>query len=356
MEAIADHIKKPRRWVDDYIETLDPDKDYAKILGLMAEYQQDELSLHMMITSTNCHVVMPPHGAEAQVFSGKFIRRPSARTQDSLDFFWTWFSKGPDHPDTIESVNRLNDIHLNVGKHLPGHFGKSSDFVYTFCMLAIGQDRVLRKVGLPGFTDIQKRAAYNFMKRLASHFRREGYLPLENFPDSFEGMEAYADAWEHWDHEYSPVQTELISALIDQFATLNFPPPLRPLARWIVMYTVPDHILKHYRIEPLTGIRRRIAHAALKGMFIFKTRYAADAKIPFTERREAKTREELAAKDKVYTKRALRLGFKAAGKEAIGYRDQGGKISMCPVVHIPPDGDLPGHIIEEPKPNSVAAE
>lgn len=342
MFDVDDAIKQKRRWVDDHIAGLDPEHDYAEIMSLVAQYQMDEFILHFLITSLNMHVVMPAHGAEAQVFTNKAIRRPVKRMQDTLGFFWTWYCNGPDHPDTIASVRKLNDIHMGVAKGVPGHFAKSSDFVITFCMIAVGQHRLFTRLGLGGLPPHVQTAQAKFLHALSRHFRREGDLPIEGVPSTFDEMVAYAEAWEDWDHEYSPVQTDLMDSLMTGFATRWFPKPMRWFGRNMLRYALSDKATRHYRLKPLKGIELFVTHWLMKVIFTYNVKYGPDAKISYMKQREMLDNDELSRRDAIAKALADRRGWAKGGKGSVGFRDRGGEVSMCPVVHIPADGPLPG--------------
>lgn len=334
MITIPDELKQGRRWINREIRRLNPDTDYARIMSMVAQYQMDELTLNFLVTLLNSYVVKPAHMAETQVFTNKAIRRPNQRMQDALSFFWTWYANGPDAPETIESVYRLNRIHSGVARHLPQHFQDSDDFTYVLGRLVVLQDRLLKKLGLSGMEPSVKLAQFNFAKALSRHFRRPGDLTLSPFPETLPQLEAFVDAWESKNHTYSPVQTDLVNALIYAFGERWFPRPLQTLGRWIATYSLEDDFLKHVRIQPLRGIPRVVTHALLKAALFYKTRLAADAKVSAYETRKTLTKEEYKAMDSVASARAEQLGWHTGGPEAVGL----GKASSgrCPVTQHTP--------------------
>ena len=116
MITFAQETMRNRRWVYQELQRLDPETDYAQIMSMVAQYQMDEFTLNFLVTLLNSYVVKLAHMAETQVFTNKAIRRPNQRMQDALSFFWTWYANGPNAPETIESVNRLNRIHAGVAR------------------------------------------------------------------------------------------------------------------------------------------------------------------------------------------------------------------------------------------------
>ncbi len=340
MITFPDEIKQGRRWIDREIQRLDPNTDYAQIMSMVAQYQMDEFTLNFLVTLLNSYVVKPAHMAETQVFTNKAIRRPNQRMQDALTFFWTWYANGPDAPETIESVNRLNRIHGGVARHLPAHFEDSDDFNYVLGRLVVLQDRLLKKLGLGGMNPRVKLAQFNFARDLSRHFRRPGDRDLDAFPETLEELEAFVDRWEGKNHLHSPIQSDLVNALIYAFGERWFLRPLQPLGRWIATYSLEDDFLQHVGIQPLRGLTRLATHTLLKTVFFYKTRLAADSKVSGYETRKTLTKEEYKAMDAVAAARADDLGWHKGGEDSVGLRRASG--GVCPVMHHAPPPESPG--------------
>ncbi len=336
MITFSEETKQGRRWIDRELYQLDPDKDYARIMSMVAQFQMDEFTLNFLVTLLNSYVVKPAHMAETQVFTNKAIRRPNQRMQDALNFFWIWYVHGPNAPETIKSVNRLNRIHGAVAKHLPQHFEDSDDFIYVLGRLVVLQDRLLQKLGLGGMNPRLKLAQFNFAKDLSRHFRHQGDRGLEPFPETLPALEVFVDQWERKNHVYSPVQTDLVNALIHAFGERWFPRPLHRLGRWLATYSMEDDFLEHVRILPLRGVPRWLAHVLLKAVFFYKTRLAADAKVSAYDTRKVLTSEEYRAMDSVAAARADHLGWHRGGASSVGLR--GSSKAGCPVMNHMPNG------------------
>jgi hypothetical protein len=339
MITFPEEIKQGRRWINREIQRLDPETDHARIMSMVAQYQMDEFTLNFLVTLLNSYVVKPAHMAETQVFTNKAIRRPNQRMQDALGFFWTWYANGPDAPETIESVNRLNRIHGGVARHLPGHFEDSDDFNYVLGRLVVLQDRLLKKLGLGGMNPDVKLAQFNFAREISRHFRREGDRELDAFPESLEELERFVDQWEGKNHAYSPIQTDLVNALIYAFGERWFPRPLHPLGRWIATYSLEDQFLEHVRIQPLRGIPRLVTHLLLKTVY---------------ETRKTLTKEEYRAMDAVAQARADEFGWHKGGKASVGLaRTSGG---VCPVMSHTPPPESTGKPRAKPGPEGAASQ
>ena len=331
MFTFPEEMKQGRRWVDREIRKLDPDTDYPRIMSMVAQYQMDEFTLNFLVTLLNSYVVKPAHMAETQVFTNKAIRRPNQRMQDALNFFWTWYVNGPDAPETLESVRTLNKIHAGVARHLPEHFEDSDDFNYVLARLVVLQDRLFKKLGLGGMNPRIKRAQYNFARDLSRHFRRPGDLELREFPQTLEALEAFVDQWEGKNHASSPIQSDLVNALIYAFGARWFPGPLQTFGRWLALYSLEDGFLEHVGIKPLRGAPRLLIHVVLKVMFLYKTRMAKDSKVSAFETRVTLTKEQYRAMDATAAKRADEHGWHKGGESAVGPSRASG--AVCPVMH-----------------------
>ncbi len=339
MLKIADDLKADRRWIDREINKRDPETEYGDIMSIVAQYQMDELTLNFLVTILTSYVVKPAHMAETLVITNKALRRPNQRMQDALDFFWTWYAHGPDSPETIESLSRLNSYHAGVARMLPGHFEESEDFIYVLGRLVVLQDRLFKKLGMEGMDPHIKLAQFNFAKALSKHFRREGDKPLQGFPDTLQELEQFVDDWEDKNHVYSPVIPDLVNSLIYAFGDRWFPHPLKPLGRWVCIYAMEDKFLNHVRIKPLRGPRRWLAHAALKGLFVYKTKIAADAKVSAYETREILSKQDCAAMDKKAVQRVKDLGWTKGGKDAMDLGDTPSLAGRCPIMTHAPEGE-----------------
>lgn len=324
---------KGRRWVDDYIKTLDPETDFERMMSITAMYQQDEKSMQMFIASSAVHVIMPAYGAEPVLFTNNYIRRPNLRNQNTLSFFWSWFCNGPSSDVGVAATKRLNHIHQRIAKHLPGHFNFDSDYIYTLACFTTIQNRMLKKLGLPEMEPHVKKATYKFFAEVCKNIRKGDDSPVEGYPESFEACEAYCYDWERWDHRMSIPQQHLVQAFLDQWVAANFPPALEFVGRWLIYYTVPDHILEHYRLKPTRGFGRFFARNFFKLAFIYKNNFAADHKVPFIERRVLISKEKLKKLDKKSQERANKNGWTIGGYDAVYVTEGGHNISACPVMN-----------------------
>ena len=342
MLEVSEADKKPRRWVDQKIKSYDPETEYAEIVSLMAQYQLDEFTLNFLVTILTSYTLKPSHMAETLSITNKGLRRPNQRMQDTLDFFWIWHVHGPDSEETIKSLSRLNKLHAGVARMLPGHFEDSDDFIYVLGRLFVLQDRLLKNLNMVGMDPHVKAALFNFAKALSKHFRTEGDKPVEGFPDTPEQLEAFVDDWESKNHGYSPVSRDIVNSFVYAFGDRWFPHPLKPLGRWVCIEALEDGFLEHVRIKPLRGIRKWLAQGALKGLFFYKTKIAADRKTSAYDARVLLSKKECAEMDARAVKRVNDFGWTKGGRGSVGLGDTPCSAGKCPVMgHVPADEPAP---------------
>jgi hypothetical protein len=321
MFEVDESVVKKGKWVDRQLRTMDPEVDYDRMIALFAEYTLDEFSLYYTVVGATIHNILPKHGAETLAYTNKVIRRPARRNEDGLTFFWTWFANGSNHQDTIASVQRLNKIHANVARMLPGHFSDNSDFVYTLSALGVYNHRLLLKLGLPGMPSYLQAAMHKFLQNISKHFRAENGAELVGFPSSFDEMLQYCVRWENRPHEYTPVSTDLSNAMISAFAHRWFPSPLRWLGRDMMLYALQDVAIRHHRLPVLRPIRRCLVHCVLKTMFWIKLNLVADATVSFIKRRNPMRPAEVLAADRMAAARADAMRWTKGGRSALSASD-----------------------------------
>ncbi len=332
MLEVLDSEKQSRRWVEAKIKSFDPETEYAEIVSLMAQYQLDEFTLNFLVTILTSYTLKPSHMAETLSITNKGLRRPNQRMQDTLDFFWIWHVHGPDSEETKQSLSRLNKLHAGVARMLPGHFENGDDFIYVLGRLFVLQDRLLKDLNMVGMDPHIKLALFNFARALSKHFRTEGNKPIKGFPNTPEALEAFVNDWESKNHGYSPVSRDIVNSFVHAFGDRWFPHPFKPLGRWVCIEALEDSFLEHVRIKPLNGIRKLLARGALKSLFFYKTRIAADRKISAYDERVLLSKKECARMDERAVKRVNKFGWTKGGRDSVGLGDGPSLAGKCPVM------------------------
>jgi len=332
MLKVLDSEKQSRRWVEEKIKSYNPETEYAEIVSLMAQYQLDEFTLNFLVTILTSYTLKPSHMAETLSITNKGLRRPNQRMQDTLDFFWIWHVYGPDSEETKKSVSRLNKLHAGVARMLPGHFENGDDFIYVLGRLFVLQDRLLKDLNMVGMDPHIKLALFNFARALSKHFRTEGDKPINGFPDTPEALEAFVDDWESKNHGFTPVSRDIVKSFVHAFGDRWFPHPFKPIGRWVCIEALEDSFLEHVRIKPLKGVRKWMARGALKILFIYKTKIAADRKTSAYDQRVLLSKKECAEMDERAVKRVSEFGWTKGGRESVGLGDGPSLAGKCPVM------------------------
>ena len=316
MEPIDPSRMKGRKWVMREIEKMDPETQYEEIISLFMQYTSDMFALHYTVVTGTMHNILPRSGAETLAYTNKIVRRPMKRNEDGLAFFWIWFGKGPSHPDTIASVKRLNQIHMQVAKQLPGNFSHNDEFVYTLAMIGIFNDRLLKKLGLGGMPEKLKIAMHHELRDLSKLFMTEGGL-VHDFPEDFQGLHRFCEDFENRRGSYTSAATDVCNAMIADFATRWFPKPLQWFGRAMMIYGAQDVVIRQHRLKPLSPFTRFVTHWAMKAMFYAKLHIMPDSKVSFLDTWKPLTLDEIREADRAAATRADEAGWIRGGEHTL---------------------------------------
>lgn len=245
VEQKAAKSPKFRKWIAEEIEQLDADKDYARIWALSLIYYGDDLLANLIYALGMPCFVQNHHGSVLIMDRTRKGRdRKHDRANDTLAHFWRWFEYGPEHIEAQRSIKSVNRIHTALGKQLPEAFA-NDDFIYTTSYLAVILDKLRRKIGLNGFTDKQKRAAFLFWRNVAFQMRGpEGHVSDFPFPQSWDEMNLFVRNHEARDWPTTQSGIDLSEYVIQQFNEARFPSFLHGVGRQIVLTFQEPHIRK----------------------------------------------------------------------------------------------------------------
>src|SRR5699024_6579862 len=159
---------------------------------------------------------VPQGGSDAIAGTGKAKQRPQTRYLDTVGFFWDWFIKGPEHPDTEASITRLNLIHQYLYDKFPESFRDRDEWIFTMCNLACGADRMRDLVGAPRQPENVQIAWHTFWKKISKMMTwPEGNFDF--FPEDYEAMMAFAEDCESREHPYPPTGRPVANLVMEQF-------------------------------------------------------------------------------------------------------------------------------------------
>ncbi len=108
--------------------------------------------------------------------------------------------------------------------------------------------------------------------------------------------------------------------------------PFKPIGRGVCIEALENGFLGHVRIKPLQGIRKWLARVALKSLFFYKTKIAADRKTSAYHERVLLSKKECAEMDERAVKRVSEFGWTKGGKESVGLGDGPSLAGKCPVM------------------------
>ncbi|OJJ07761.1 hypothetical protein ASPVEDRAFT_33952 [Aspergillus versicolor CBS 583.65] len=293
---------KPRKWIQQRIESLHPDVDYEEIWRLTSSYGLTGFTQNLVYAITFPNFIVTQQGAEAVWRSdgGKILWKATQRVEQTANNNAIWWWYGPSNPITKKSVSHINNVHAYWAQRYPGNFSENDDYLYTLTYSAAAIHRLMVKLGLPGFTDKQKAAAVNFWRELGTLFIvPEGDKRIHSFPGSWDELMAYNLAFES-NMRVGPERAKLIAeACFDQFAFSYFPRGLRWLGRRIPIALSLPTTLRACQIEPVHPVLYFLITLILGRVLWLVGMFAADPTESYWEQQEKMTvtekREKIAA-------------------------------------------------------------
>nr|BCZ08069.1 trans-anethole oxygenase [Paraburkholderia sp.] len=225
---------RPKKWIAQEIESLDPEVDYERIWKLTMTYHIDDFLMNLVYTLGIPAFTQPPNGS---IMMGEITRKAAdygqKRADDTLQHFWAWFEYGPSDLRARGSVEHVNRIHEALSKRLPGTF-PARDVIYTSAWIGVAYHRLRLAAGLPGFTEKQKIATQRYWAAVGRIFWSEdGYVT--NYPESFDAMLKFVEEYEAEPWEQVESGRLLSQAINEQFYDAYFPGALRALGEQIVL-------------------------------------------------------------------------------------------------------------------------
>jgi hypothetical protein len=282
-----------QKWISKRIESLDPEVDYDEIWKLSTAYRPHDFMMNLVYAVTFPHFLIREVDA-APLYNdgnGKIFTKPDKRADDTSWKMQLWWHYGSRSEETRRNVESINKLHEYYAAKYPESFARPESYIYPLCYEAAGMHRLLRRVGLPGLSAVEKRAAVKFWTNMAQHFRiattGEG---LPEFPRTFEGIEAYMDDFESQEVPFNVLGRASTEAIIKQFAERYFPRPLRPLVRLWVISLYPEHVIRIHDIRRPPAPVVRAFRLLTAAMFVVGEKVAPDPTDTFHERREESKR------------------------------------------------------------------
>lgn len=244
------------------IARLDPVTDHAEIArsSLQTLHGDRRLVLGLFTVAFMKQVAVP---AMARILwrrgTGDIVRDTALRNDDTILFFGRFLDLGPDSPEGIAWIERMNEIHA----HFPI---RDDDALYTLSTLALDPADIAAELGAAPFTPAELEAHWRFWRAVAQRQR------LRDIPGSREEMRAWARDYERREFAPSEAGRAVADALADDFSARVLPGPLRPYGREILGVLAPANLREiHGLPRPRPAVRtavRAVGRAYLDGVVV----------------------------------------------------------------------------------------
>ncbi len=279
---------KPRKWIAAEMASLDPHVDYARIWALSSVYYVNDFLLDWIYAITFPRFIAPLRGSQAVLRegTGKIYTDPDKRMDDTSRHMLVWWEKGPEDPATQRSVKSLNNLHRYWSRQYPGRFTFNEDYIYTLCYEAAMMHRLKLSLGVPGYDEHLQIAAWEFWSRMAKLFVNVGSeedKPLEGFPESFAGINAYMDWYENENWPTNPMGAQVADVILRPFAERHFPKALHPLAHQMVTSLYPDFVFEAHGMKRPNPLLRPLVRAGFKFGLVMSEKIAPDPELSLPE-------------------------------------------------------------------------
>jgi len=251
---------KPYKWIRKEIEHLDPATDYERIWELSSVYYINDIIVNFVYAMTFPYFMVGYHGVQTVLRDGrgKIYTDPNRRMDDTARHMLVWWENGPSDDKTRRSVASLNNMHAYYAKQYPGNFSHNDDYIYTLCYEAALMHRLRLKLGMPGISEREQRAAWEFWSRMATLFvNADDGSALYGFPEDFDGINAFMDEYEGRDWPINPLGPEVGRLILQPFAERHFPKVLHGFARTLVLSMYNDNVLRVHQLPRVNPVVRK---------------------------------------------------------------------------------------------------
>ncbi|KAK0242353.1 hypothetical protein EDD85DRAFT_811036 [Armillaria nabsnona] len=247
--------KSGYKWIDRYLASLDPEKDWEEMVKTFMSYNSNEFIVNIMYSATFLVVNMNPVGLGTSVHTGKVFNKKQKRFEDTRDFFLPFFEFGPTSTIHSENQRRLNALHMRLAKQLPGSWNHYEDFVEPCAVAAVQVHNIMRLAGLPGLPPHMQRAMYLFAKCLYEGFLMEsGFVPPDSFPPDFDACIKFNEEWGRRPWPPSDAARLAGKAISEQFEERWFPRPFHSVGRAVFCLPLADETLEYFGLGPRNQI------------------------------------------------------------------------------------------------------
>ena len=269
------------RWVQQRIDSLDPETQFDEIVKLLADYRTSPVGMNLVYMVALSGVLLPKHGQDITAATGNTVHKAEDRTRGTSDAFFTWFSHGSNSDVTKASIARLNKYHLGMAKMFPEAFEPNEDWIYATCALGLFSTRMREQLGLKPESKRVQIAWHHFLRNIASHLRGP-HGPIVDFPEDFDALRRYLEAYENRNWPQLDLGHEIMTAVVQAFCDRWFPRPLHWFARNLALYVLPQRIRTVHRLPAPGGVAGCIVRGVMRFRFWWNANFGSDPRIPFS--------------------------------------------------------------------------
>ncbi|MGW0890244.1 oxygenase MpaB family protein [Saccharopolyspora sp. NPDC002578] len=244
------------------IARLDPVADHTEITrsSLQTLHGDRRLVLALFTVAFMKQVAVP---TMARILwrrgTGDIVRNTALRNDDTIVFFGRFLDFGPDSPEGIAWIERMNEIHA----HFPI---RNDDTLYTLSTLALDPANIAAALGARPFSPTELEAHWRFWRAVAERQR------LHDIPVTREDMRAWALDYERREFAPSAAGRAVSDALGEDFTARVLPARLRPFGREALSAISPANLRETHGLpRPRPAVRlavRTASRAYLDGVVL----------------------------------------------------------------------------------------
>ncbi|GAA2794623.1 oxygenase MpaB family protein [Saccharopolyspora taberi] len=231
------------------ILAMDPDRDYAAMYRLIAEYEFPwDITKSLELALFRTYAV--PSIGRLLDRTAEFTKKPQKRYDDTALILYEILHEGPESEQGLAAVDRLNRIH--------GRFRISNgDYLYTLSTFVVMPVRWLESYGWRRLHPREITAITNTMRHMG-----EG-MGIDGIPGTYEEFARLFDDYERANFGYDPAGRRVAQATLDLFGSW-YPRVLSGAVSEAGKLLMEPHLLAAFRFEEPSPRGRRIAELALK--------------------------------------------------------------------------------------------
>jgi len=233
----------------DEIESLDPERDFARIsyLSICFDFPWDVIhSLDLALLKGSC----VPSISGLQARTGEFTERTQKRYDDTLLILAHLLESGYDTELGKGAQRQMNRMHHRFEI-------SNDDYLYILSTSVLEPIRWNAAYGWRPYSEAEKRAYFLLWIEIG---RR---MNIRELPSTLDGLSRFHDDYERRRFAYADSNRANAVAMMDMFAGW-YPPPLRPIVRAGVRGLLADEVLDALGLDRPHRVTRRVVAGALR--------------------------------------------------------------------------------------------